>query len=73
MCLALLAIGLSGCGTKGSSPCPAPAIVKYTPQFNQALAVQIEHICADPATAETCQALKDCYVLREKIRACGSE
>ena len=69
--MAVLLILPTGCAKKVSSACPAPAIVEYSRDFNQALADQIERICTDPATAQACRALKDCFVTRAQIKACG--
>ena len=70
-----LTILLTGCGTPGSNkvPCPAPPLVEYSTEFNNALSDQIRSICSDPKYKEACRALKDCYLLRQQIKACEEQ
>ena len=72
LALLTLTILLTGCGTPGSNkvPCPAPPLVEYSTEFNNALSDQIRSICSDPKYKETCRALRDAYLLREQIRSC---
>jgi hypothetical protein len=76
VCLVLvltLTVTLSSCGhdTAPQIACPAPNIVDYNQEFNDNLADQIDRVCGSGENRELCQALRDAYVVRRKIKACN--
>lgn len=67
-----LALLLSACAPASyePTPCPAPAIVEYPPEFREELARALEHFEADPAFLPIKTFLWDCISTRAQIRAC---
>jgi hypothetical protein len=66
----LLTISLTGCGSKASSPCPAPPLPTWSAQDSIDLAIELRQAARGGCHPRMIQAVEEYYAIREQIRAC---